>query len=263
MPIKLTPLSCERLRCPDDKAILTENPIIRILVLQETTKQADGTDGHKAFATDGATYTHILISPSVSALIGDNDTQVHVGSAVRLTRIARLPRNSRTGCPVIVDGMEVEYLAEDYLPSDAYVSSSPNSDNLSGEPGLEPDSPPMMVKPLPGPLAPGAISRSMSCATDVSMATDTTMSSNGFELNYPVDTIAGGFEVLQQRNMQLVVQYNNEHRRRRLLEHVLATVCRDLVPGEARPSIAFSEAMMRMADLVAQAGGGFNNGIDA
>ncbi|KAI0646233.1 hypothetical protein C8Q79DRAFT_654636 [Trametes meyenii] len=252
MPIKLSPLSCERLRCSDDGAILKENPIVRILVLEEIAKQraVGGVEGHKAFVTDGATYTHILISPALSTLVGDSDSRLHVGSAVQLTRIVRLPGNHQTGCPIMADGMEIVYLNEDA----PFSNGDTGSDNLSGEPELEPDSPPMMVERLPS-SAPDGISRSTSGATDVTMATDTTVSSNA-SLNYPVDTITAGFEVLQQQNMQLIAQYNNEHRRRRLLEHVLATVCRDLAPGDKRPSAAFSEAMELMSELVSQAGAG-------
>ncbi|KAI0674225.1 hypothetical protein C8Q78DRAFT_989229 [Trametes maxima] len=135
MPVQLTPAACKDLRSQTDDidAILTANPVVRVLILEPIPVRDPGAHSdptHKALVTDGWAFTYIRIAAALSGEIGYGPAQMHVGSAARLTSIVRLDTAdpASDNCPVEVSGFDVVYSNVD----------TP-----------DPDSPPMIAQSLP------------------------------------------------------------------------------------------------------------------
>ncbi|KAI0826712.1 hypothetical protein BC628DRAFT_1419186 [Trametes gibbosa] len=131
MPIQFNADTCLRLRNPEDAAILVERPVVRILSLES----APG-GGHVAFVWDKVSYAHLGIAAHLSARIGDADTQLQVGSGMRITQAFRVPEGNIY--PVLVEGFELHFGTdededEDSTPLIASTPTDPNDRTAQNE----------------------------------------------------------------------------------------------------------------------------------
>ncbi|KAI0360769.1 hypothetical protein OH77DRAFT_1517200 [Trametes cingulata] len=106
-------MACVHLRADGGDAILTARPVVRVLYVDQVAHGGGAPLGipvsHKAFVYDGTTYVYIALSASLSASIGDAEGQLHVGSAVRLDHIRRIPNPPPGDSPVVVTAFTLQY----------------------------------------------------------------------------------------------------------------------------------------------------------
>ncbi|KAI0777601.1 hypothetical protein BD413DRAFT_609925 [Trametes elegans] len=217
--VALTPNACVRLRASSDVKILSEMPVVRVLVVQRIGDQEVNAarnilkDDFTVFVTDNESYAHIVLSNALTSRIGEEDWKLHVGSIVKLTDLIRLPEGPLY--QVKATGFALEW---------------DMSNAMSGA-GDNHDSPPLMAM---------EISRSSSVMT--------------IDLDPESMTDPWARSLLAQVD-QLAAERDSERKRRRLLERVLADVCRDLQPGHAQglgPNAL--DALVQLADFAGAAG---------
>ncbi|KAH9846390.1 hypothetical protein C2E23DRAFT_580732 [Lenzites betulinus] len=115
--------TCLRLRDATDAAVLAEQPVVRVLVLD----QHPSGNGHTAFVWDGTSYANLALSAQLAPQIGDHASQLQVGSAMRIVRASRMPPDSPY--PVLVEAFALEWgTDEDDMPlAGTFVADDGNS----------------------------------------------------------------------------------------------------------------------------------------
>ncbi|KAI0366022.1 hypothetical protein BV20DRAFT_698140 [Pilatotrama ljubarskyi] len=139
--ISLTANACLRLRNAADDAILTAQPVVRVLFLDSVAARGDAQPGipvgYKAFVYDGTSYVYIALAAHLSAKIGDADGLLHVGSAVSLDQMLRLP-NGPPDCPVFVTAFTIQFAEGDPdSPPLIYRSLRPDAEGTGSNTNYE------------------------------------------------------------------------------------------------------------------------------
>ncbi|KAI0777602.1 hypothetical protein BD413DRAFT_609926 [Trametes elegans] len=225
--IALTPDACIHLRDrdPEHDGLLTAAPIVRVLSLQRTQRGET-----IAFVTDGDIHTPVVFSDTLAAKIGDRDEKLHVGSAVKLTGLVRLPADSPyrikvTSFSLIWQGDDNDLVEVDQNLG-AAIHNPDDVDNNADDIDDDPDTYPLMVEATSGP-------RARTIDLDPRAATERSLVERIAQLTSERDTLVN----------ELTAKWTNERNRRRVPEHALADVCRGLLPGVL-------EAMGRVHGLV-------------
>ncbi|KAI9068797.1 hypothetical protein FKP32DRAFT_1671915 [Trametes sanguinea] len=140
-----TPNACICLRNPQDGAILTSQPVARVLLLE----RADS--GSRAFVTDGITYADLAFSTITATQTPS--MELFVGAAVKLTAMTRLHPPSIS--PIRVDAFEVVFDIEDndgdsppLIVRSISNTSSAIMDTDDAEPGFAINDPPTLYHQL-------------------------------------------------------------------------------------------------------------------
>ncbi|KAI1798273.1 hypothetical protein LXA43DRAFT_20866 [Ganoderma leucocontextum] len=196
-PVYLTSDVCARLKDHADDAVLSTFPVLRVLVLRSVGPANGGTatKSHEVFLTDGHEYVWLAFTSSAAESFGDRDDRksLQVGSAVRLKRMSRLP--SADLCPILIHDIEIIDGISDARSAAAVDAHQPNSairPEISWSPGARPT-----VAPSP----------------------------RAFN-----DRPPDGTPIHNERAALLLAdaKFQEERRRRILLERALADVCGDL-----------------------------------
>ncbi|KAI0701692.1 hypothetical protein C8Q76DRAFT_238692 [Earliella scabrosa] len=128
----LTTDACRRLRDPSDVEILSNDPVVRFLVLRDTDGASSSASvnvkSYEAFVTDGSAYAWMELSSSLRGRVGDRDDrrQLQIGSVAKLKRISRL--HPAATCVGIIHDFELVECEEDSesWPATTSVPTSPS-----------------------------------------------------------------------------------------------------------------------------------------